>query len=169
MAGGTGRRALVRAPPATGVKTEALDAVQLAAARELGPHVDRRGFYLGGGAALALHLGHRRSVDLDYFLASEMGDPLLLASELRRGTPAFEITDTAPGTLHGHWSQVPVSFLEFRYPLLVPPLEWAEGACRVASLDDLAAMKLSAIIQRGHRKDFLDRIARWQRPESRGG
>jgi hypothetical protein len=59
-------------------------------------------------------------------------------------------------TLHGAVGGVRVSFLEDRYPLLSPPLAWPELGCSLAALDDLAAMKLLAIAQRGARKDFLD-------------
>src|SRR5262245_20877966 len=41
-----------------------------------------RGYYLGGGTAVALHLGHRRSGDLDWFTAECIGDPLRLGQEL---------------------------------------------------------------------------------------
>ncbi|HEY8019804.1 MAG TPA: nucleotidyl transferase AbiEii/AbiGii toxin family protein [Thermoanaerobaculia bacterium] len=93
--------------------------------RLLGPRSTADGFYLAGGTAIALHLGHRRSVDFDWF----------------------------PGAhIHG----VRVSFLEFRYRMLDALLTWPEYGCRLAGLRDLACMKLSAIAQRGSRKDFVD-------------
>jgi hypothetical protein len=46
---------------------------------ELGPFLTGSGFYLAGGTAVALHLGHRRSVDLDWFTAERLPDPLSLA------------------------------------------------------------------------------------------
>jgi hypothetical protein len=49
-----------------------------------------------------------------------------------------------------------VSFLEFRYPLLSPLAYWKEIDIHLASLDDLACMKLSAVAQRGSKKDFFD-------------
>ncbi len=115
-----------------------------------------RGFYLGGGTALAIYLGHRTSVDLDWFLPTALGDALVFAASLRDAGLAFTTTQTAPGTLHGTISGVRVSFLEFRYPLLQPLSHWKEMGCSLASLDDLACMKLSAIAQRGLRKDFCD-------------
>jgi len=59
-----------------------------------------------------------------------------------------------------------VSFLEYRYPLLQSRVFWEEYNTDLASLDDLACMKLSAIAQRGSKKDFLDlyAIAREHRP-----
>lgn len=48
------------------------------------------------------------------------------------------------------------SNLEYRYPLLQSPTIWKEMDCSLASLDDLACMKLSAIAGRGARRDFCD-------------
>ena len=47
-------------------------------------------------------------------------------------------------------------FFQYRYDLLQPFTYWPDGNCNLASLDDLAAMKLVAIAQRGSRKDFID-------------
>jgi hypothetical protein len=45
-------------------------------------------FYLGGGTTLAIYLGHRHSVDLDWFIDEGMGDPMLLAKDIRdKGIP----------------------------------------------------------------------------------
>jgi hypothetical protein len=53
-------------------------------------------------------------------------------------------------------SGVRVTFLEYRYPALEPPVEWPELQCLLASLNDLASMKLAAVAQRGAKKDFAD-------------
>jgi hypothetical protein len=63
------------------------------------------------------------------------------------------------GTLHGAAAGVRMTFLEYPYDHLTPPLAWEPFGCRLASLDDLAAMKLSAIAGRGSRKDFIDVFA----------
>ncbi|NIQ96181.1 MAG: nucleotidyl transferase AbiEii/AbiGii toxin family protein, partial [Desulfuromonadales bacterium] len=60
------------------------------------------------------------------------------------------------GTLHGTVAGIRVSFLEYRYPLLQPLVPWATYGFSLASLEDLACMKLSAIAQRGAKKDFID-------------
>lgn len=126
--------------------------------RLLGPEVTARGFYLAGGTALALQLGHRRSVDFDWFLEGRMPDPLLLAREVQETVP-FVTTRIEPRTLFGTVSGVRVSFFEFRYPLLDPAVPWPDYGCRLASLRDIACMKLSAIVQRGSKKDFVDLFA----------
>jgi hypothetical protein len=122
---------------------------------ELGPIVNDRGFYLAGGTAVALHLGHRRSVDLDWFTAGRIPDPLGLAQQLRELSASFVASQVAPGTLHGSARGVRVSLLEYRYRLLGSLSPWQRCA-RLASLKDLAAMKIAAVTQRGSKKDFVD-------------
>src|SRR5271157_610803 len=135
---------------------EGLNGKQIQILRKFGKEFDQRGFYLGGGTALAAYFGHRLSVDLDWFTSSAMSDALLVAESLRRAGLDFTATQSAPGTLHGRLMGVRISFLEYRYPLLQSPTIWKEMNCSLASLDDLACMKLSAIAGRGARKDFCD-------------
>lgn len=142
-----------------GLHEEVLPEEQRTALRAIGPTAKRLGFYLAGGTGTALHLGHRRSVDLDWFTENEIGDPLALASTIKGDGVALEISRTAPGTLYGQIGGVRLSLLSYRYPLLAPVVEWAEYGCDVASLDDLAAMKLSAVTHRSTRKDFYDIVA----------
>lgn len=125
----------------------------------LGPKTAEGGFYLGGGTAIALQLGHRRSVDFDWFLEGPIEDPLRLAGDLRSADVPFVTGQVDRGTLYGTLYGVRVSFLEFRYRLLDPLLSWEAFGCRMAGLRDLACMKLSAVAQRGSRKDFVDLYA----------
>lgn len=122
---------------------------------QVGPLLARRGFYLAGGTAVALHLGHRRSVDLDWFTAEVLPEPLRLAQDLREQSVAFVTGQVAPGTLYGSVRGVRLSLLEYRYPLLAALRPW-RGGSRIAARADLAAMKLSALAQRGAKKDFVD-------------
>jgi hypothetical protein len=124
--------------------------------RQLGPLLGTDRFYLAGGTAAALHVGHRRSVDLDWFTGDELRDPLAFSEQLRDDGVQFLTTQVAPGTLHGTVQGVRVSFLEYRYTPIDPPVVWEECGCALASLDDLCCMKLSAVTQRGSRKDFVD-------------
>lgn len=116
----------------------------------------RRQFYLGGGTALATYLGHRHSVDLDWFTGEQIKDPLLLAQEIRDGCIPFKTTSIERGTLYGTVSGIRVSLLEYRYPLLRPLVHCPGLACLMASMEDIACMKLSAVAQRGSKKDFVD-------------
>jgi hypothetical protein len=122
----------------------------------LAPLLTPRGFYLGGGTGLAVQLGHRRSVDLDWFTATLLADPLRLAEDLRAQGVPFVTRTIDQGTLHGNVSGVRVSLLEYRYPLLQPVVGWPRFACELASLSDLAAMKLAAQASRGAKKDLVD-------------
>lgn len=134
---------------------EVLSSSQKRVLAELGPFLSERGFYLAGGTAVALHLGHRRSVDLDWFTAERLPDPLLLAQQIRDFPVPFVPGQVEPGTLHGSARRVRQSLLEYRYRLLGPLSQWQRCA-RVASRRDLAAMKIAAVAQRGSKKDFVD-------------
>jgi hypothetical protein len=136
---------------------EVLTAEGREALRLHGHAAEREGFHLAGGTALALQLGHRSSIDFDWFRAEEL-EPLELARRLTDGGVPFETRSTARGTLHGSIVGVRVSFIEFRYPLLEPARE-CELGFRLAGLRDIGAMKLAAVSQRGARKDFYDLVA----------
>jgi len=139
--------------------TEVLERSQLRALKTMGPAMTRAGLYLGGGSAVALHLGHRRSDDLDWFSKAERGDLLSLVAELAKGGVELKVEDIQRGTVHGSVSGMRTSILDYAYPFLNPPARVPGLGCKVASLEDLAAMKLSAVTQRGSRKDFLDVFA----------
>jgi hypothetical protein len=138
------------------VHLEALAPAQKKTLAQVGSLATRRGFYLGGGTAIALYLGHRRSIDFDWFIQKPLGDPMLLAQHIRSRGIDFTTSKVEPGTLHGFVSGVRFSFLEYPYPLLSPLVKLEDFDCSVASLDDLACMKLSALAQRGSKKDFVD-------------
>lgn len=131
---------------------------------QIGSAFSRRGFFLVGGTAVALHLGHRRSVDFDWF-TSERFDPLNVARELHDEGIVFTTEEVAPGTLHGRVGGVRVSLIRHGYPLLAKLRTW-RGGIRIAARADLAAMKLAAIAQRGAKKDFVDIYALGQRSHS---
>ena len=138
---------------------EGLPTKQINVLKALGPHMASKGFYLAGGTALAIHYGHRVSVDLDWFTAEPLEDSLLLAQALRISGLKLEIEQVSPGTLHGSIHDVRVTFLQYQYPMLKAVQHWKDMDCDLASLEDLACMKLSAIAQRGARKDFCDLYA----------
>jgi hypothetical protein len=110
-------------------------------------------FYLAGGTALALHLGHRRSRDFDFFRSKEFRPQDLLTHIMEVGE--IELLQETAGTLTVAFRGVPTSFFHYGYPLLRPLHEtpWAIG---LAHADDIAAMKLAALAGRGSRKDFVD-------------
>lgn len=124
--------------------------------RQVGRQLRERHFYLGGGTALALYLGHRKSKDFDWFTTIPLSDPLQLGKDLQASSIPFKVQQIDRGTLEGTVSRIRVSLFEYRYPLLQPVSHWNEMGVDLASLQDLAAMKLSAVAQRGTKKDFID-------------
>jgi len=116
----------------------------------------RQHYYLGGGTTIAIYLGHRHSVDLDWFTEEGITDPMRLAQNIRDKEIPFVTGQIERGTLHGTISGVRISFLEYKYPLLKPLIIWQKAACQLATLEDLACMKLSTLTQRGSKKDFVD-------------
>ncbi len=109
-------------------------------------------FFLAGGSALALHLGHRISLDLDFFSRQEYSMPELLIrlQALGRLSTESQSADTFVGELNG----VRLSFFTYPYPLLGEAV-LCEGI-EVASQLDIALMKIAAIGQRGRKRDFVD-------------
>ncbi|HPC84147.1 MAG TPA: nucleotidyl transferase AbiEii/AbiGii toxin family protein [Thermoanaerobaculaceae bacterium] len=112
-------------------------------------------FYLAGGTALALRLGHRESDDLDFFSA-QLEDVSGLQARLLDALPDLAVTSVAPRTLNSLVGGVQVSFFGYRYPPLARADEPAPGVLPLAGVADIAAMKLAAIASRGSRKDFVD-------------
>lgn len=135
---------------------EVLDPAQSALLKRMGGLLTRDGFHLGGGTAVALHLGHRRSVDLDWFTTSSLPDPLQHVARLRAAGLALTDVEVQRGTVHARADGVRVSLIEYLYPLLKEPEPLGDTGARVAALEDLSAMKLAAVAQRGTRRDFVD-------------
>jgi hypothetical protein len=113
------------------------------------------GFYLAGETALALHLGHRKSQDFDWFIP-RIGEIEKLLTVLRSCGIEFAVMSIDIETCYIMIENVQVSFLGYDYPLLQPTTLFPEYGFSLASLDDIAAMKLAAIASRGSRKDFVD-------------
>jgi hypothetical protein len=111
-------------------------------------------FYLAGGTALSLQLGHRRSVDLDFFSPTEDIPTIRGALEKSLAPLQPELADSSWGNLVYLVKNVRIGFYGYGYPLLVPLVEVAEG--RLASVEDIALMKLDALLGRAARKDFYD-------------
>lgn len=143
------------------LRQEVLGRSQRSLLKTLSPLVRDHDFYLAGGTGLALQLGHRRSVDFDWFRGQPIEDPLRLAAELQSPALRLTIDRVERGTLHGSARSVRVSFLEYGYPLVMPLVE--VSGLRLAAPEDIAAMKLAAVAQRGSKKDFVDIFALGQR------
>lgn len=109
-------------------------------------------FYLSGGTALALQLGHRESEDLDFFNERSFSPQLLLAELQDFGQ--LQDTELHAGTLNTFLNGVKLQFLEYPYPLLTPTIQWE--VMNLSSLLDIACTKIQTISSRGSKKDFID-------------
>ena len=109
-------------------------------------------FFLAGGSALALHLGHRISIDLDFFSPSAYSMPELINHLQLLGHLSIE--SQSADTLIGELNNVKVSFFTYPYPMIEETIV-CEGV-QLASLLDIALMKIAAVGQRGTRRDFID-------------
>ena len=109
-------------------------------------------FALAGGTGLALQIGHRISVDLDLFSSMDF-EPEMLLSQLKEDF-TIELYNTSRNTLNTQINTIKVDILAYKYPLLNSMI--LEENIRIYSIEDIAAMKLSAISSRGSKKDFYD-------------
>lgn len=114
-------------------------------------------YYLAGGTGLALHLGHRFSVDLDFFSPEPdaVGPDERAVMRAVFADPDLAINHDKDMTFVATWRGVGVSFFRLSlYPLVQQPL-FLEGV-PVATVEEIGAMKLAAIMSRGTRKDYVD-------------
>ncbi|MEI6511611.1 MAG: nucleotidyl transferase AbiEii/AbiGii toxin family protein [Candidatus Uhrbacteria bacterium] len=111
-------------------------------------------WYLAGGTALTLQVGHRKSVDLDFFCPDSSFDELAWERRLLR-TGAWDTTKREDGTLYGKMLGAKVSFIA--YPFFKPTQKrFACGNVRMLAAEDIAVMKIIAVSQRGRKRDFVD-------------
>ena len=111
--------------------------------------------YMAGGTAVAIYLNHRVSVDIDLFTEKEFYCSSIIFPIGQR----YVTTITNPAeknTLTAMVANVRFSLFHYPYPLLKPLVSKPGCNIRLASPEDIAAMKVVAIIQRGTAKDFFD-------------
>ena len=109
-------------------------------------------FYLAGGTGLAIQLGHRVSMDLDFFSQTPFESETLLYK-----LSPDKIITAREGTIHCDQKGIKLSFLFYREPLAYPVILWKELS--VADWKDITAEKFKAISQRGSKRDFYDLYA----------
>lgn len=112
------------------------------------------GFYLAGGTGLALQLGHRKSLDFDFYKKEQFNPENLQTIIVSQFSPKLvELIQNTKGFLEVHLNDIEITF--FLYPYNIIQLyEYDFG--NLASIADIAAMKLIAIVQRGTKRDFID-------------
>jgi predicted nucleotidyltransferase component of viral defense system len=119
----------------------------LVAAPELGV------FRIVGGTAVALHIGHRTSVDIDFFSNEKVSKQtvLRLLKEKFAGEKFFVSEHNILGEIEGVRIDLYDDWIiPFKRPAVV------EDGLRVAALEDLAAFKISCITERREKKDYID-------------
>lgn len=109
-------------------------------------------FNLVGGTSLALQIGHRNSIDLDFFGNSEIyaDDFIEILSQFGKVITLKKSKNILILSVNG----IKVDFVNYKYPLL-EKIKVIENI-RLVTPPDIAAMKLNAIVGRGSKKDFVD-------------
>ena len=109
-------------------------------------------FYLVGGTALALHYGHRLSVDIDLF-TDQSFDSIQVGAYL---TAELGLTESSieKNTVLGRVEGIKLDCIAHPYPMVVGVQQFDH--VRLLAVEDIAAMKLNAIANRGTKKDFWD-------------
>lgn len=110
-------------------------------------------FNLVGGTALALQIGQRKSIDIDLFTTLDF-DARALSNHLSLTYHAEEIKTLKNG-IFCFIEDVKVDLIAHQYPLIHPLI--IEDVIRMVSMEDIASMKLNAILNNGSRlKDYID-------------
>ena len=136
---------------------QVLPAHSLGLLRQLSPLLAQQGFYLAGGTALALRLGHRISVDLDFFTPGIFDPEALLSFIEERCGEKSIILQQSRASICVFLRETKVELLHYPYPQLES--HDLEDGILLSSLPDNSAMKLSAFTGRGSKKDFVDLAA----------
>jgi hypothetical protein len=125
--------------------TTAVEAPTLELIKSLQNKPYLQGFYLVGGTALALHLGHRKSLDIDLFsnLSFDAGS---LLEQIHQDF-SYKLFFTASNTLKGTIENINVDILAHRYRYIAEPQD-VHGV-KLLSMPDIIAMKLNAISTSG--------------------
>ena len=112
-----------------------------------------KNFFLVGGTALALQLGHRNSIDIDLFVQNGFSDDDIVSLLITKYE--FQEIFRRKNTIISLVNNIKTDFIKHNYPFVLPPI--TEEGITFLSKEDIAAMKFHAIIQSGKRlKDFID-------------
>jgi len=113
----------------------------------------KRGFYLVGGTAIALQLGHRRSIDFDLFTSGKI-KRLTLRRQAEQSGLSFKLLGEDVDQIHFILNSVKVTF--FAYPYAVEHPVILRDVISMPTLISLAAMKAFALGRRAKWKDYVD-------------
>jgi hypothetical protein len=123
--------------------------------------VSEQHFVLYGGTAIALYLGHRESIDFDFFTDRQfLPEELLAKFRFLDGAEFLQMqrdTLTAVTAAADHEQHVKLSFFGgLNFGRLEDPRRTPDGVLKVASPQDLLAHKLKTLLQRVDAKDYID-------------
>ena len=113
----------------------------------------KREFYLVGGTAIALYLGHRRSIDFDLFKPTKFNAKKIL-SKIDTSKLHYKVTRNVSEQLNLLINEVKFTF--FEYPFPISHTNTFDKTIQLPSLLDLAAMKAYALSRRSKWKDYVD-------------
>jgi len=116
--------------------------------------LEKSNWYLAGGTALALQAGNRKSYDLDFFTTNKDFDVKELLSNFI-GNSDWKTEVEEKNTIYGELCGSKISFVA--YPFFIPKQSFImHGGIKVLQVIDIAVMKITAISQRGRKRDFFD-------------
>lgn len=111
-------------------------------------------WYLAGGTALALQVGHRQSVDLDFFTPQNTFSEISVERTLLK-SKEWQTSYREKGTIYGTMAGAKISLIA--YPFFVSAEKFLSfGTLKILKPSDIAVMKIIAISQRGRKRDFVD-------------
>ena len=113
----------------------------------------KREYYLVGGTAIALYIGHRRSIDFDLFKFAPLNQKKNVEKIHQFGYEPL-ITWNVTDQMNLVVNDVKLTF--FQYPSQIKANNIFEGQIRIPELIDLAAMKAYALRRRSKWKDYVD-------------
>jgi hypothetical protein len=140
------------------VRRDTLDEPKLRILKLQAPVAQNRNFFLAGGTALALQLGHRTSRDLDWFSAAPFDVTQLGHDISGLMEKPSTVQPNGPNTLRAYYGALETSFIRYSQ-VPNPTIEQItiDGVkVPVATMDLIAVMKAGAAINRGSKRDFVD-------------
>jgi hypothetical protein len=113
-------------------------------------------FYLAGGTGLALQLGHRDSIDFDFFTVKNFATSKLYEQikKILTGHKILKVQEEKNTLTVFIDDNIKISFFSYPYKLIGKLVD--EENFKIASIEDIAIMKLAAIVSRATNKDYID-------------
>jgi hypothetical protein len=113
----------------------------------------KREFYLVGGTAIALHIGHRRSIDFDLFKKGHLNISRILG-KISQLNLSYIVTRRVEEQLNLIMNEVKITFFDYPYPVAATCK--FEDIIKIPDLLQLSAMKAFALGRRSKWKDYID-------------